>query len=105
MGKGSLDISLVRQSHLNGRMRCISHMGSRELHGYGIVGQFSEPNICKTYLFSSLAKEILDVAAKTYSDVGNLAQILEIRTQICEIKQGRQSMTKYCSVLKGLWQE
>lgn len=40
-----------------------------------------------------MAKEIWDAVAETYSDVWNLAQF-EIETQIREIKQESQSVSK-----------
>lgn len=53
-----------------------------------------EPEIGRTYLYYKTAKEILDMMAKTYSDVGNTAQIFELKTALSEKKQGDKSITQ-----------
>ena len=39
------------------------------------------------------------------SDLGNLAQIFEIKSKLWDTKQGSQSMTQYYNALKNLCQE
>lgn len=69
-------------------------------------GQSTQSNpISAKHIFSyQREKEMWDVV-ETYLDVENLAQIIEIRTSICKMKQGGQSVTKYYSMLGDLWQE
>lgn len=45
-----------------------------------------EIDIGKTYLFLSTAAEIWEAAADTYSDVGNSAQIFDIKADIRQMK-------------------
>ncbi|KAH9657194.1 retrovirus-related pol polyprotein from transposon RE1 [Citrus sinensis] len=64
-----------------------------------------EQEIGQTYLFLPTAKDLWDVVTETYSDLGNSAQIYDLKTRIRETKQGSQGVTKYYNILKGLWQE
>ena len=64
---------------------------------------YMEPQISKT-CFLPFAKDVWEVVKETYSDLGNAAQLFEIKTKLKETKQGSQSMTQYYSTLKNLWQ-
>ena len=64
-----------------------------------------EQEIGQTYLFLPTAKDLWDAVTETYSDLGNSAQIYDLKTRIRETKQGSQGATKYYNILKGLWQE
>ncbi|KAH9753027.1 protein kinase domain-containing protein [Citrus sinensis] len=64
-----------------------------------------ESEIGQTYLFLPTAKDLWDAVTETYSDLGNSAQIYDLKTRIRETKQGSQGVTKYYNILKGLWQE
>ena len=64
-----------------------------------------EPEIGQTYLFLPTTKDLWDAVTKAYSDLGNSAQIYDLKTRIRETKQGSQGVTKYYNILKGLWQE
>ncbi|KAJ0095159.1 hypothetical protein Patl1_15752 [Pistacia atlantica] len=64
-----------------------------------------EEEIGRLYLFLPTAKDIWEIAKETYSDMGNSAQIFEIKSRLREAKQGNMSITQYYSVLAKLWQE
>lgn len=53
-------------------------------------------------MFFTTAKEIWEVVEKTYSKVGDAAQIYEIKTKISATKQGDRSVTEYANLLKIL---
>lgn len=63
------------------------------------------PEISDTCMFLPTAKEIWEAVEKTYSKVGDAAQIYEIKTKIAATKQGGRSVTEYANLLKILWQE
>ena len=64
-----------------------------------------EPRIKKTYILLPIAKEIWDAVYKTYSKVGFMTQIFQIKWQIYIIKQGSMNVTDYYNTLKGLLTE
>ncbi|XP_031263274.1 uncharacterized protein LOC116121458 [Pistacia vera] len=64
-----------------------------------------EEEIGRLYLFLPIAKDIWEIAKETYSDMGNSAQISEIKSRLRETKQGNMSVTQYYSLLAKLWQE
>lgn len=61
--------------------------------------------IGQLYLFFPAAKEIWDVAKETYSNLGNSAQVLEIKSKLREIKQGLMFLTQFHDSLTKLWEE
>ena len=63
------------------------------------------PEISDTCMFLPTTKEIWEAVEKTYSKVGDAAQIYEIKTKITATKQGGRSVTEYANLLKILWQE
>lgn len=63
------------------------------------------PEISDTCMFLPTSKEIWEAVEKTYSKVGDAAQIYEIKTKIAATKQGGRSVTEYANLLKILWQE
>ena len=64
-----------------------------------------EPEIGQTYLFLPTTKDLWDAVTEAYSDLGNSAQIYDLKIRIRETKQGSQGVTKYFNIWKGLWQE
>ena len=64
-----------------------------------------EPQIRKIYMLLSTAKEIWDAVNKTFSKVGFVTQIFQIKRQIYNTKQGSMSVTDYYNTLKGLLTE
>ncbi|KAL9443926.1 hypothetical protein AB3S75_017159 [Citrus x aurantiifolia] len=63
------------------------------------------PEISDTCMFLPTTKEMWEAVEKTYSKVGDAAQIYEIKTKIAATKQGGHSVTEYANLLKILWQE
>ena len=64
-----------------------------------------DPEIGKTCSFLSTTKEMWDAVNEIFSNLGNSAQVYEIKPWIHETKQGAQEVMKYYGILKGLWQE
>ncbi|KAL5821546.1 hypothetical protein ACOSQ3_023428 [Xanthoceras sorbifolium] len=64
-----------------------------------------EEDIAANYLGHPTAKAMWDNLSQMYSDLGNQSQIYEIELKIGETKQGTESVTKYFSGLKRLWQD
>lgn len=64
-----------------------------------------EEDISATYLGYSTAKELWDNLTEMYSDLGNQSQIYELQLKLGELKQGNETVTKYFSAMKRLWQE
>ncbi|KAL5777364.1 hypothetical protein ACOSP7_010290 [Xanthoceras sorbifolium] len=64
-----------------------------------------EEDIAANYLGHPTAKAMWDNLSQMYSDLRNQSQIYEIELKIGETKQGTESVTKYFSRLKWLWQD
>ncbi|KAL5820794.1 hypothetical protein ACOSQ3_022676 [Xanthoceras sorbifolium] len=64
-----------------------------------------EEDIAANYLGHPTAKAMWNNLSQMYSDLGNQSQIYEIELKIGETKQGTESVTKYFSGLKRLWQD
>ena len=64
-----------------------------------------EAAIGQTYLFLPTAKDLWDAVQETYSDLGNAAQMFEIKTKLKDIKHGSYSVTQYYNILQNAWQE
>lgn len=64
-----------------------------------------EPRIGRTSLYYKTAKEIWDMAQEIYSDLGNTAQVFELKSALKERKQGDLSVTQYFNDLTNPWQE
>jgi len=62
-------------------------------------------DIGRTYLFLPSAKELWEAVTETYSDLGNTAQLFEIKSQLREQKQGSLSVTQYFNSLNNIWHE
>ena len=60
------------------------------------------PEISDICMFLTITKEIWEAIEKTYSKVGDDAQIYEIKTKISATKQGGHFVTKYANLLKIL---
>ena len=54
-----------------------------------------DSKIGRTNPFLPTTKEIFDSVEETYSDVGNFAQIFEIKTKLRELRQGGLTITHY----------
>ena len=54
-----------------------------------------EVAIRQTYLFLPIAKDLWDAVQETYSNLGNAAQMFEIKTKLKDIKQGSYNVTQY----------
>lgn len=61
--------------------------------------------VSNTYMFLSTTKEIWEAVFQTYSNVGMIAQIYEIKCKAHDIKQVNLSVTEYYNAMKGLWLE
>ena len=59
----------------------------------------------QTYLFLPTAKDLWDAVQETYLDLGNAAQMFEIKTKLEDIKQGSYSVTQYYNILQNAWQK
>ena len=57
------------------------------------------------YMCYQTAKELWDSVHQMYSDLTNDSQVYELELQLGETKQGGNSVTKYFSIMKGLWQD
>jgi hypothetical protein len=64
-----------------------------------------QPEISQGYLFLHTAKEVWDVAAQTYSKVGNVALKYDLKRQIHSLTQGDWLVANYFHKLRSLWQE
>ena len=64
-----------------------------------------EPEISRNYIFLDTAKEIWDAVSVTYSQIGNMAQVYELKRRIHEAEQGEKSVSSYFNMLQGLWKE
>ena len=60
-------------------------------------------DIGRTYLFLPFAKELWEAVTETYSDLGNAAQLFEIKSQLRDQKQGSLSVTQYFNSLNNIW--
>ena len=64
-----------------------------------------EEEIGQLFLFLPVAKDIWYMAKETYSDMGNSAQISELKSRLRETKHDSMSVTQYYSTLAQLWKE
>ncbi|KAE8732866.1 homogentisate phytyltransferase 1 [Hibiscus syriacus] len=64
-----------------------------------------DPSVGRTYLFLPIAHDIWNAVNETYSDLGNVGQWFELKTQLWRLKQGEKTVTQYYTDLKTLWQE
>ena len=62
-----------------------------------------QPEISRTCMFLSRAKEIWESVYHTYSKVRDATQMFELKTRIHSTKQSILSITEYCNVIKSLW--
>ncbi|KAK9214139.1 hypothetical protein WN944_006127 [Citrus x changshan-huyou] len=62
-------------------------------------------DIGRTYLFLPSAKELWEAVTETYSNLGNAAQLFEIKSQLRDQKQGSLSVTQYFNSLNNIWHE
>ena len=69
-----------------------------------LVNSMNE-EIDSNYMCYSTTKELWDNVYQMYSDLGNQSQVYELALRIGEIQQGEESVTKYFSSLKLLWQD
>jgi hypothetical protein len=64
-----------------------------------------QPKISQGYLFLHTAKEVWDVAAQTYSKVGNATLKYDLKRRIHGLTQGDSLVAPYFHKLRSLWQE
>uniref|UniRef100_A0A5B7BEA1 Uncharacterized protein n=1 Tax=Davidia involucrata TaxID=16924 RepID=A0A5B7BEA1_DAVIN len=64
-----------------------------------------QPHIGQGYLFLATAHAIWTVVAQTYSQIGNDAQVYELRNKVHETKQKDMTISAYYAELNRLWQE
>lgn len=64
-----------------------------------------DEDIGSIYMCYSTAKELWDSVNQMYSDLRNQSQVYELTLKLGDIRQGEDSVTKYFSSLKGLWQD
>ena len=64
-----------------------------------------QPEISRTCMFLSTAKEIWESVCHTNSKVKDAAQMYELKTRIQNTKQGILSITEYYNVIKSRWLE
>ena len=69
-----------------------------------LVNSMNE-EIDSNYMCYSTTKELCDNVNQMYSDLGNQSQVYEPTLKLGEIQQGEESVTKYFSSLKLLWQD
>ena len=62
---------------------------------------YMQPEIWKTFLFQSTAKDIWDVVVKTHSKKGNATRIFELKHAIHETKQRDLDVLSYFNKLKN----
>jgi len=61
--------------------------------------------IGKSYLFLPTAKDAWEAVRETYSDLENASQILELKIELWQAKQGENEVTTYYNEMVSLWQE
>lgn len=66
---------------------------------------FIDEDIGSNYMCYSTAKELWDNVNQMYFDLENQSQIYDLTAKFCEIRQRKDSITKYFSSLKYLWQD
>ena len=64
-----------------------------------------EPAISRVSLYYKTVNAIWEMVEEMYSDLGNSAQIFEIKSALREKRQGNLSVTEYYNELQVLWQE
>lgn len=64
-----------------------------------------QPHIVRGYLLLDSAWKIKNAANQTYSQLGNDAQVYELRKKVHETKQGEMTVAQDFSELNSLWQE
>ncbi|KAH9741645.1 protein kinase domain-containing protein [Citrus sinensis] len=62
-----------------------------------------DPHISQSFLFLPSARDLWDAVTETYSDLGNTAQLYELKCRIHETKQGSDTMTAYYNIMNSLW--
>ncbi|RVW34419.1 L-arabinokinase [Vitis vinifera] len=62
-----------------------------------------QPEISRTCMFLSRAKEIWESVYHTYSKVRDATQMFELRQGFTVPKQSILSITEYCNVIRSLW--
>ncbi|KAL5552266.1 hypothetical protein UlMin_002442 [Ulmus minor] len=64
-----------------------------------------ESDIGQNHMFLPTVKAVWDSVSATFSDLGNSAQVYEVKTKIRDTKQGDMTVTKFYNRLQSLWQE
>ena len=64
-----------------------------------------EEDISSNYMCYPTAKELWDNVNQMYSDLENQSQIFELNLKLSDIKQGEDTITKYFTSLKRIWQD
>ncbi|KAK6918108.1 Retrotransposon Copia-like, N-terminal [Dillenia turbinata] len=116
----SLQISPVKldgTNYLSWSRSCLLFIQARGLKGY-VTGEKPKPaiidstynqreaenSLVMSWLINSMQPHISTVSL-TYSQVGNDAQIYELRNKVHGTKQGEMTIAQYFAELSGLWQE
>ena len=64
-----------------------------------------EDDISSNHMCYLTAKELWDNVSQMYSDLGKRSQVFELTLKFGEIRRGDDSITKYFTSLKWLWQD
>ncbi|KAH9744843.1 retrotran gag 3 domain-containing protein [Citrus sinensis] len=64
-----------------------------------------DEDISSNYLCYSTATKLWDNMNQMYYNLGNQSQVYELTLKLGEIRQGKDSVTKYFNSLKRLWQD
>ena len=64
---------------------------------------YMEKKLDKLYLCYETVKQIWDLVTESYSDLDDSTQVFEIRSSLCDQKQGNLTVTDYYNLLTGLW--
>ncbi|KAH7569821.1 hypothetical protein JRO89_XS05G0004100 [Xanthoceras sorbifolium] len=62
-----------------------------------------EADICQGYIFFSTASDLWEAVNLTYSNMGNDAQLYELKCKVHDTKQGNMTVTAYYNSLNRLW--
>ncbi|KAL5538955.1 hypothetical protein UlMin_042994 [Ulmus minor] len=70
-----------------------------------IISWLVNPDIGQNHMFLPTAKAVWDSVSATFSDLGNSAQVYEVKTKIRDTKQGDMTVNKFYNRRQSLWQE
>src|SRR2546430_8871082 len=78
-----------------------------KLKAYGYVVKFwmtstMEPDVARSFLMMSTAKEVWDACKETYGNVTNIARVYELHGQLHSLQLGEKSFQDYYSQFRSI---